>query len=64
MVITPLPQMAGNRYMDWVITTPLMLLTSIIYFKYEEHIENNVEEDIERNADFLIQCLKNKNYIK
>jgi len=28
------------------------------------HIENNVEEDIERNVDFLIQCLKNKNYIK
>jgi hypothetical protein len=27
-------------------------------------LENNVEEDIERNADFLIQCLKNKNYIK
>jgi adenylylsulfate kinase len=28
------------------------------------HLENNVEEDIERNVDFLIQCLKNKNYIK
>jgi adenylylsulfate kinase len=27
-------------------------------------LENNVEEDIERNVDFLIQCLKNKNYIK
>jgi adenylylsulfate kinase len=27
-------------------------------------IENNVQEDIERNVDFLIQCLKNKNYIK
>jgi len=42
-----LPQMAGNRYMDWVLTTPLMLLTSIIYFKYEEHIENNIEKKIE-----------------
>ena len=28
------------------------------------HLENNVEEDIEKNADFLIQYLKNKNYIK
>jgi hypothetical protein len=42
-----LPQMAGNRYMDWVLTTPLMLLTSIIYFKYEEHMENNIETKIE-----------------
>jgi bacteriorhodopsin len=52
MVITPLPKMAGNRYMDWVITTPLMLLTSIIYFKYEEHLENNIEQKIEF-YDFL-----------
>jgi adenylylsulfate kinase len=28
------------------------------------HLENNNEEDIERNVDFLIQYLKNKNYIK
>jgi adenylylsulfate kinase len=28
------------------------------------HLENNVEEDIEKNVDFLIQYLKNKNYIK
>jgi len=28
------------------------------------HLENNVEEDIEKNVDYLIQYLKNKNYIK
>jgi adenylylsulfate kinase len=28
------------------------------------HLENNVEEDIEKNVNFLIQYLKNKNYIK
>ena len=28
------------------------------------HLENNVEQDIEKNVDFLIQYLKNKNYIK
>lgn len=33
--------MAATRYFDWVITTPTMLLTTIIYFKYEEYIENN-----------------------
>jgi len=59
MVITPLPQMAGNRYMDWVITTPLMLLTSIIYFKYEEHIENNNKTKIE----FWEFLKTHKNYI-
>ena len=28
------------------------------------HLENNESEDIERNVSFLIQYLKNKNYIK
>ena len=28
------------------------------------HLENNVEQDIEKNVDFLINYLKNKNYIK
>jgi hypothetical protein len=32
-------RMASLRYFDWFITTPTMLLTSIIYFKYEEYKE-------------------------
>ncbi len=40
MASTALPQMAATRYFDWVITTPTMLLTTIIFFKYQEHIEN------------------------
>jgi bacteriorhodopsin len=52
MVLTSLPNMTANRYMDWVVTTPLMLLTSIIYFKYEEHLENNIEKKLEF-FDFL-----------
>jgi hypothetical protein len=40
MTSTALPQMAATRYFDWVITTPTMLLTTIIFFKYQEHIEN------------------------
>jgi bacteriorhodopsin len=32
-------RMASIRYFDWFITTPTMLLTSIIYFKYEEYKE-------------------------
>ena len=34
MAITSLPQMASVRYFDWVITTPTMLLKTIVYFKY------------------------------
>jgi hypothetical protein len=40
MATTALPQMAATRYFDWVITTPTMLLTTIIFFKYQEHLEN------------------------
>ena len=46
MAITALPQMASIRYFDWAITTPTMLLTTIIYFKYQEHIEKNKEEHV------------------
>lgn len=31
-----LDSMASTRYFDWVITTPIMLFTSMVYFKYEE----------------------------
>lgn len=33
--------MASVRYLDWIISTPIMLLTTIVYLKYEECIENN-----------------------
>jgi len=47
MVINALPEMAAMRYIDWVVTTPTMLLTTIIFFKYEEHLENNINEKID-----------------
>ena len=42
-VIQNLPQeeMAKNRYYDWVITTPIMLITMFSYLLYEEHLEKN-----------------------
>jgi len=52
MVKSALPQMAAARYIDWVITTPTMLLTAIILFKYEEYLENNIDKKIEF-FDFL-----------
>ena len=39
--VLPLSKMALTRYYDWFFTTPTMLLTTVIYFKYEEHVENN-----------------------
>lgn len=33
--------MTPRRYIDWVITTPTMLLSSIIYMKYKEYQEKN-----------------------
>ena len=47
MIRAALPQMAAVRYIDWFITTPTMLLTLIILFKYEEHLENNIDKKIE-----------------
>ena len=52
MVRSAIPQMAAVRYLDWFITTPTMLLTAIILFKYEEHLENNINKKIEF-FDFL-----------
>jgi len=47
-----LPKMAQTRYFDWFISTPLMLLSIIMFFKYEEHLEKNIEEKIDL-WDFL-----------
>jgi len=44
MASTALSQMASIRYFDWVITTPTMLLTTIIYFKYQEYLEKDKKD--------------------
>lgn len=41
LAVTNVSNMATVRYFDWVITTPIMLLTTIIYFKYEEEMSKN-----------------------
>ena len=47
MSTTSLNKMAEFRYFDWIITTPTMLLTTIIFYKYEENLENNIEKNLE-----------------
>jgi len=37
----PLNKITLTRYYDWFFTTPTMLVSTIIYFKYEEHIQQN-----------------------
>ena len=44
MATNALGEMAATRYFDWVITTPTMLLTTIIYFKYQEHLEDSSKD--------------------
>jgi bacteriorhodopsin len=43
-------QMATGRYWEWFFTTPVMLITSIIYYKYEEYLETyqNTNSDIDK----------------
>ena len=43
--------MIDRRYMDWTITTPLMLISTVLYMKY-----NTETEEYKRNVnlkDFL-----------
>lgn len=47
MVSNELQNMAAMRYFDWIITTPTMLLTTIVFYKYEEHIEKNINKKLE-----------------
>jgi bacteriorhodopsin len=49
------PSMALTRYIDWIITTPLMLLSLMLYFKYEKNIEEN------KNTDNLLYDFLNEN---
>lgn len=48
----PLMNMAAIRYFDWMITTPTMLLTFIMYFEYKK------QEKKIRFFDFIKQNLK------
>ncbi len=53
--------MASRRYIDWVITTPIMLLSTIMFMKYQERRERNEsEEKPVKTKEFLSE---NKNLI-
>ena len=54
-IIQKLPQeeMAKSRYYDWVITTPIMLVTIFSYLLYEEQLANNPNDPPLRLSDVL-----------
>ena len=41
---TNLNTVINKRYIDWFITTPLMLFSSLLFFKYQDYKENNINE--------------------
>lgn len=47
------------RYFDWMITTPTMLISTIIYLKYQENKEKNKNDKL----DFFKLIKENKNVI-
>ena len=49
--LSNLESMTPRRYIDWVITTPTMLLSTIIFMKYQEYKETNKNVNIKFFSD-------------
>tara|TARA_B100000035_G_C20973494_1_gene542123 strand:+ start:452 stop:1189 length:738 start_codon:yes stop_codon:yes gene_type:complete len=45
--INRLSSVTKRRYMDWTITTPMMLFTSIVFFYYQENLEKRKNKRID-----------------
>lgn len=54
-----LETMAATRYLDWFFTTPVMLFTTIIYFKYCELQENKEDTSKMSVKNFINENSKN-----
>jgi len=56
-------KMASRRYIDWVITTPAMLLSTIMFMNYQEKKEKNkLDEEPVKTKQFLTD--NNDNIVK
>jgi hypothetical protein len=56
--------MATLRYIDWVITTPIMLITSVVYYRYEQLQNDETEEKLkEMSVWSFISAPENRNTI-
>lgn len=59
IAVISLSGMTPRRYLDWFITTPTMLLSTILFFTYNTHLDEEKEitftEIIENNKEKLIK---------
>lgn len=62
MTTTSINQMATIRYYDWVITTPIMLFTSILFFRYKQIIKDKETKPLTIN-EFIENNYKTIGYI-
>ena len=47
--------MTKRRYIDWIITTPIMLFTTIVYMQYNNTNSNsNIREFVNNNSDNIL----------
>lgn len=49
-----LEKIAATRYLDWFFTTPIMLFTTMIYFKYTEYQEKKVDTTFMTTKQFIM----------
>lgn len=58
---TQVGSMAAVRYFDWVVTTPAMLFTTILFMKYKEYIELDKTDELRRInvTGFVRENIKN-----
>ena len=58
-----LKSMTSRRYIDWVITTPTMLLSTVMFMRYQEVKEQDkLEETPVRTLEFLKENKNNYNF--
>ena len=59
IAVISLSGMTPRRYIDWFITTPTMLLSTVLFFSYNNHLDEEKEitftEIIENNKEKLIK---------
>ena len=54
LAVLNVKKMASRRYMDWILTTPAMLLSTIMFMKYQEKKEQEkLQEESIQTKDFL-----------
>lgn len=64
-LITNIPNkdLAKYRYFDWAITTPLMLITTLLYFVFDKEKQQRREKQINSQSNVLNVVSENKNNI-